>query len=69
VRRGRVGRVGRVDRDLPARRAAVLEREEFVVREMRGRARAVRRGWIAAAFLPFALALFVRPPARRRGPP
>jgi zinc/manganese transport system permease protein len=35
--------------------------EEFVVREVRNRARRANRGWIAAVFLVFALALLVRP--------
>jgi zinc/manganese transport system permease protein len=47
----------------------MMKGEEFVAREMRNRAREVGRLWIAAVFLLFALALFVRPPARRRGPP
>jgi zinc/manganese transport system permease protein len=43
----------------------MMKGEEFVAREMRNRAREVRRLWIAAAFLAFALALFVRPPRPR----
>jgi hypothetical protein len=43
----------------------MMKGEEFVMREMRNRAREVRRLWIAAVFLLFALALFVRPPAPR----
>ena len=45
----------------------MMKGEEFVAREMRNRAREIRRLWIAAVFLVFALALFVRP-AKRRPP-
>ena len=43
----------------------MMRGSEFVVREVRSRARETNRGWIAAVLLVFALALLLGPPPRR----